>query len=38
LEYDHRLAHLAHNVGMVLMLASFVWGGVILWRHYRRLA
>lgn len=38
LEYDHRLAHLAHNFGIVLMLASFVWGGVILWRHHRRLS
>ncbi|MBY0247038.1 MAG: hypothetical protein K2Q17_05165 [Nitrospiraceae bacterium] len=38
LEYDHRLAHLAYNVGIVLMLASFAWGGWLLLRHYRRLA
>jgi hypothetical protein len=37
LEYDHRLAHLAYNFGIVLMLASFAWGSIILWRHYRRL-
>ncbi|MBH0189552.1 MAG: zinc ribbon domain-containing protein [Nitrospira sp.] len=38
LEYDHRLAHLAYNLGIVLMLASFAWGGWLLLRHYRRLA
>jgi len=38
LEYDHRLAHLAYNVGILLMLVSFAWGGWILLRHYRRLA
>jgi hypothetical protein len=38
LEYDHRLAHLAYNFGIVLMLSSFAWGSIILWRHYRRLA
>jgi hypothetical protein len=38
LEYDHRLAHLAYNFGIVLMLVSFAWGGIILWRHYRRLS
>lgn len=38
LEYDHRLAHLAYNLGILLMLASFAWGGIILWRHHRRLS
>ncbi len=38
LEYDHRLAHLAYNLGIFLMLASFVWGGLLLLKHYRRLS
>ncbi|MGH7183918.1 MAG: zinc ribbon domain-containing protein, partial [Nitrospiraceae bacterium] len=37
LEYDHRLAHLAYNFGILLMLASFAWGGLLLLKHYRRL-
>ena len=37
LEYDHRLAHLAYNLGILLMLASFAWGGLLLLKHYRRL-
>ena len=37
LEYDHRLAHLAYNFGILLMLASFAWGGLLLVKHYRRL-
>lgn len=37
LEWDHWLAHLTYNVGILLMLASFVWGGIILLRQYRRL-
>lgn len=36
LEYDHRLAHLSYNFGIALMVASFVWGGWLLLRHYRR--
>jgi ribosomal protein L40E len=38
LEYDHRLAHLAYNFGILLMLASFAWGGLLLLKHYRRLS
>ncbi|MCX5728409.1 MAG: zinc ribbon domain-containing protein [Nitrospirae bacterium] len=38
LEYDHRLAHLAYNLGILLMLASFAWGGLLLLKHYRRLS
>ncbi len=38
LEWDHRLAHLAYNLGTLLMLGSFLWGGVLLLRHYRRLS
>ena len=36
LEWDHRLAHIAYNFGILLMLASVLWGGIVLWRHYRR--
>jgi hypothetical protein len=36
LEYDHRLAHLVHNIGRLVMLASFAWGGLLLLRHHRR--
>jgi hypothetical protein len=38
LEYDHRLAHLTYNFGILLMLASFTWGGMLLLKHYRRLS
>ena len=38
LEYDHRLAHLTYNFGILLMLASFAWGGLLLVKHYRRLS
>ena len=37
LEWDHRLAHLTYNIGILLMLASFLWGGTLLLRHYHRL-
>ena len=36
LEHDHRLAQLAHAIGILLMVASFAWGGLLLWRHYQR--
>lgn len=36
LQWDHRLAHLVYNVGIVLMLGSFVWSGWLLIRHYER--
>lgn len=38
LEWDHRLAHLTYNLGILLMLGSFLWGGTILLHHYRRLS
>ncbi len=38
LEWDHLLAHFIHNIGIVFMLASFLWGGTLLLRHYRRLS
>jgi hypothetical protein len=37
LKYDHRLAHLSYNLGIVLMLISMAWGGLLLMKHYRRL-
>lgn len=36
LEYDHRLAHGVYSCGMVMMLVSWLWGGLLLLRHYRR--
>jgi hypothetical protein len=38
LEWDHRLAHFTYNLGILLMLGSFLWGGVLLLNHYRRLS
>jgi hypothetical protein len=37
LQYDHRIAHLCYNVGILLMVVSFLWGGLLLFRQYRRL-
>jgi hypothetical protein len=37
LEYDHRLAHLSYNVGIVLMLGASLWSGLLLYRQYQRL-
>ncbi len=38
LKWDHRLAHLTYQLGILLMLGSFLWGGVLLLNHYRRLS
>jgi len=38
LQYDHRIAHLSYNLGIVLMFASFAWGAMLLLRHYHRLS
>lgn len=38
LPYDHRIAHLSYSLGILLMLASFLWGGLLLFRQYRRLS
>jgi len=38
LQYDHRIAQLSYNLGIVLMLSSFAWGAVLLLRHYHRLS
>lgn len=37
LHYDHALAHFAYNLGTVLMLISFIWGGYLLFKQYRNL-
>jgi hypothetical protein len=37
LPYDHRIAHLCYNVGILLMVVSFLWGGLLLFRQHRRL-
>ncbi len=36
LDYDHRLAQMTHRLGVVVMLTSLVWGGLLLVRHHRR--
>jgi hypothetical protein len=38
LRYDRILAHLAHGLGIILMLVSFAWAGYLLYRQYRNLA
>ncbi|HEY6085655.1 MAG TPA: hypothetical protein VIU63_09685, partial [Nitrospira sp.] len=38
LPYDHHLAHLSYNLGIVLMLLSSIWGLTLLLRHVRRLS
>ena len=37
LRYDHTLAYIAHGFGIVLMLTSFAWAGVVLLKQYRHL-
>jgi hypothetical protein len=37
LRYDHTLAHMAYTVGTILVLASFAWGGYVLFRQYKNL-
>lgn len=36
LQFDHRLAHLSYNLGIVLMLVALLWSGALLLRQYRR--
>jgi hypothetical protein len=38
LKWDHWLAYLTYNLGVVLMLVSFAWGGRLLLHHYQRLS
>ncbi len=37
LDWDHALARLAHIFGSVLILATFAWGGYLLWHQFRML-
>ena len=37
LRYDHTLAYIAHSFGILLMLTSFAWAGVVLLKQYRHL-
>jgi len=37
LHYDHTLAYIAHSFGIVLILLSFAWAGVVLLKQYRHL-
>jgi len=37
LEYDHALAHFSYGIGILLMLATFVWGIYLLWKQYENL-
>jgi hypothetical protein len=36
LEYDHRLAQAAYNLGTILMVLSLAWGALLLYRHSGR--
>jgi hypothetical protein len=36
LKYDHTVARMAHGFGTVLILLSFLWGGYILYRQFRK--
>jgi hypothetical protein len=38
LRYDRFLAHLAHGLGIIVMLISFAWAGYLLYRQYKNLA
>ena len=37
LRWDHTLAHMAHNFGILLMLITFTWAGVLIYRQYQNL-
>jgi len=37
LKFDHVVASMSHYLGIVLMLASFCWGGYILYLQYKNL-
>jgi hypothetical protein len=32
--YDHALAQVAFNIGVLIMLTALCWGGYLLWREY----
>jgi hypothetical protein len=37
LHYDHVLARIGHGFAILLMLASFAWAGVLLFKQYKNL-
>lgn len=37
LPYDHGIAHFSYNLGILFMLLSFIWCGLLLLRQYRRI-
>jgi len=37
LQYDQTIARASFTIGAVLMIISFVWGGVLLYRQYKNL-
>jgi hypothetical protein len=37
LPYDHRLAHLVQQLGIILMLLSLVWGAASLYQQFKSL-
>jgi hypothetical protein len=37
LQYDHLLANIAYTKGILLMLATFVWGGYLLYKQFKNL-
>lgn len=38
LEYDHTLASLSYFIGIVIMLATFAWGGYLLIKQFKNLS
>ncbi|MBN1253890.1 MAG: zinc ribbon domain-containing protein [Deltaproteobacteria bacterium] len=38
LQYDHTLASLSYFIGIVIMLATFAWGGYLLFKQFKDLA
>lgn len=37
LKYDHIVARISFHTGTALMIVSFVWGGLVLWRQFQSL-
>lgn len=37
LRFDHSLAHLSYNFGILLMILAFTWGGYVLYLQYKNL-
>ncbi|HOW56043.1 MAG TPA: hypothetical protein PLR60_15500 [Syntrophorhabdaceae bacterium] len=37
LRFDHAIANMSHFFGTALMIAAFIWGGIVLYMQYRNL-